>query len=235
MLNPAPITVDEVQSRIAAIVDQDEKTADLSSSDYSLRLKYINLAAEEWSDSYDWDELYREYNTQTSTASGNCSIAMPANFRKMASFPVITWDGANTDQFQVARLQENARFAPNDKRVCMIGNQNAGYTMVVFGLGNNTNNLPSGASIMVPYYADYGSLASPADAPEIGCYNYLIKRTVALIWQSREDPRYPMAQQEAIDELKGLINYENTFGEGNTNDRIRTTDETRSNFRWGRS
>jgi hypothetical protein len=233
MLNPAPITVDEVQSRIGSIVDQDEKTADISSSDYSLRLKYINIAAEEWADSYDWDELYREFNTQTSTASGNCSVSMPANFRKMASFPKISWDGNNTDQFPVARLQENSRFADTDKRVCMIGNQNTGYTMVVFGVTNGA--MISGASIMVPYYADYGSLASPADAPEIGCYNYLIKRTVALIWQSREDPRYPMAQQEAEDELKGLINYENTFGEGNTNDRIRTTDETRSNFRWGKS
>ena len=48
-------------------------------------------------------------------------------------------------------------------------------------------------------------------------------------------PRYTMAQKEAEDELAELINYENTFGEGNTNDRIRTTDETRSNFRWGKS
>ena len=61
------LTTDECQSQIAATVDQDENTANLSSSDYSLRLKYLNIAQEEWAETTDWQALYSEYNMNVST------------------------------------------------------------------------------------------------------------------------------------------------------------------------
>jgi len=226
----ALISTDEVQSRVAALVDQDEKTGDISSTDYSLRLKYINMALLEWAEAYDWQALYKEYNALISTSTGNSSVALPTDFRKLASFPRITWDGSTTDSFPQTRPQEAARFQPTDKRIEIRGDPYDRYTMVVYGV-----TLSSGASLKVPYYASAGSLVSPADLAMIPNVEFLVKRTIAYLWEAREDPRYPTMKQESEMILRNMIEFENVFGEASTEDRVRTVDETRSNFRWGKS
>jgi len=50
-------TVDDVQSRVAAVVDQDEDTENISSTDYSLRLKYINRRERKWAEVGKWPSL----------------------------------------------------------------------------------------------------------------------------------------------------------------------------------
>lgn len=226
----ARISVDEIQSRIASIVDQDEVTTNVSSTDYSLRLKYMNMALLEWSEIADWQCLYNEYNTQTSTSSGNLSIALPSDFRKLASFPAITYDGSNTATFADSRPQERGQYNSTDKRVEMWGNPQDVYTMVVKG-----TNLVSGASIKVPYYMSVQSLASPANIPEIPNPEYLVRRTIAHIWEAADDPKFPQARAEAERILQNLLDQEFTPNEASTSDRVKTYEETRfSDFRIGR-
>lgn len=223
------MTVDLIQSRVASIVDQNPSTSSLSASVYALRLAYINMALQEWSEAYDWQTLYTEYGTQTSTSTGNASIALPSDFRKLASFPVITVDGANTYAFPDTRPQTARQFISSDKRVEITGNPQDGYNMAVFGTA-----LASGASIKVPYYKSVQSLATSSDIAEIPNPQYLIKRTISYWWEARNDPRYISVQQEAERILGTMIDYENTFGEASTFDRVKTVDETvYGDRRWG--
>src|SRR5258708_2675775 len=105
------ISVDEIQSRIAALADQDPVTSDISSTDYALRLKFINMAMTEWQEAYDWQVLYNEYSVLVSTSTGNASIALPLDFRKIASFPLIVWDGSTNDRFPVVIPQEKSQLS----------------------------------------------------------------------------------------------------------------------------
>ena len=105
-------TVDTIQSRVAGVVDQDQDASNISSSDYALRLNYINRRERMWSETGKWDVLTQEFNTLTSTVSGNTSISLPANFRSLAIYPEITFDGTNTQQFTEIRPQEESRFDP---------------------------------------------------------------------------------------------------------------------------
>jgi len=189
----------------------------------------MNMALHEWGESYDWDVMYKRYITQTSTASANASIALPSDYRKLASFPIIVWTGTTGDQFPEVKPQEDGQFSSTDKRVWILGNNQTGFVMNVQGVA-----LQSGASIMVPYYASPQSLASPANIPEIPNSEYLVQRTVAYLWQGREDPRFPAAQAEANRILSNMIEYENVFGRAAYNDSIRTVEQTRSSFRFGR-
>ena len=95
----ARYTLDTVQSRIAAVLDKNELTSSVSSADYSLRQTYINMAQQEWAEAYDWRSLYRESNLRVSTSTGNASVALPNDFRKLAGFPKITYDGVTTENF----------------------------------------------------------------------------------------------------------------------------------------
>ena len=224
------ISTDEIQSRTASYLDQDEKTSNISSGDYSLRLKYINMALSEWQEATDWQSLYKEYNVLVSTSTGNASIALPATFRKLASYPAITWDGTTTSLFPEIRPQTQGQYLATDRRVEIIGNPKDQYVMRVYGV-----TLVSGASVKVPHYQSVGSLASPADIAEIPNSDFLVKRTIAYVLEAREDARFPGMKQEADGILANMIDFENVFGEASTNDRIKTPEETKfGNFRWGR-
>lgn len=221
------LTVDEIQGRIAGIVDQDEQTSNISTNDYSLRLKYMNMAQSEWAELYDWQALYKEYHLQIPSATGNASIVLPGDFRKLASYPVIVADGQAVE-FPEVRPQEDGRYLDTDKRVLVLGNPYDGYTLRVKG-----TELASGASVKVPYYASAGSLVSPLDSSMIPNADYLVARTVAYLWEAREDPRFPQMKAEAERILANLLERENVPSEA-ADGRVKTIDEARYGFRMGR-
>lgn len=221
-------SVNEIQSRIAAVIDQDESTTNISTADYSLRLKYINMAEKEWAEASDWDVLYTQYNTLTSTSSGNLSIAMPENFRKLASYPKITTDGATTYLFPNVDPVDDTRYGTSDKRFWLMGNPADNYVIRIFGV----DALASGASINVPYFKSVGSLASPADISLIPNADFLVQRTIGRIWEAREDPRFPKAEAKADLILQNLLEFEDVK-EPVSDDRISTVEESRFGFRIG--
>ena len=193
-------TLDNIQSKLAALADQDEVTSNISSTDYSLRLNYINQAVREWQEANDWQVLYKEYNVLVSTSTGNASIVLPVDFRKLASYPLITHDGATTDQFPETRGQEAGQYISTDKRVEILGNPYDNYILRVYGV-----TLVSGASVKVPYCKSAASLASPANICEIPNPEFLVKRSLAYLWEAREDGRFPGMKAEADRILANLI------------------------------
>lgn len=225
----ARISLDQVQSEIAALVDQDEVTTNISATDYSLRLKFINMALHEWAEVWDWQVLQDEYNCHVSTSTGNASVVLPSDFRKLSGPVEITYDGTSTANFEESRLQEDTAFDATFKRVCVLGNPKGQYILRVFGA-----TLSSGASVKVPYLKSVQSLVSPANIAEIPNPDYLTKRTVAYLWEAREDPRYPGMKDEAEKILRNMIEFENIFGYHASNDRAKTVEETTHGFRLGR-
>lgn len=223
------VTVDTIQGKIASISDQDENTSNISATDYSLRLNYINQAVKEWQEATDWQVLYKEYNVLVSTSTGNASIVLPDDFRKLASYPLITHDGATTDQFPETRGQEAGQYISTDKRVEILGNPLDNYILRVYGV-----TLVSGASVKVPYYRTAASLVSPANICEIPNPEYIVKRSLAYLWEAREDARFPEMKSEADRILANLIDRENVFSEASTFSRVKTSEEVRhGDFRWG--
>jgi hypothetical protein len=227
------MTIDEVQSQIAAVLDQDEDTSSVSTDDYSLRLTYINRREKAWSEAGKWESLVKEYNTLTSTNSGNCSISLPSDFRTISSFPVIAYDGVNSSEFTQIRPQEESGFdSKSQKYVKILGNKNAGYTMVV-NSANSDRQLSSGASIKVLYFSTPASHASPADV--IYCPNpeYIVQGVVADIWEAQEDARFQGAKSEANIILSNMLEFENTPSEAAYNRQVRPV-EQKYNYRWGK-
>lgn len=218
----------DIQSRLEALLGQTATDPTNTSDDWYLRREYINMAQNEWAELCDWQALYKEYNALVSTSTGNASIVLPSDFRKLASYPKITYDGANTSEFPEVRPQENGRYLDTDKRINIYGNPADGYTLRVHGCS-----LTSGASVTVPYYASPASLVSPADISMCPDSDYLTKRALAYVWEARGDERFPLAKAEAEKVLSRLLETEETRGEAYF-DRVQTTEEKRYNFKIGR-
>lgn len=225
------ITLDGIQSRVASIVDQNEDTSDLSSAVYSLRRTYANMAEREWAETYDWQSLYRESHSIISTSTGNASVALPTDFRKLAAMPRITFDGATTESFPEIRPQERGMYDPVSARyVEILGDQSTGYIMYV-----NSSVLTSGASVMVPYYRSPASLVSPSNVAMCPNPEYLVQRTLAYVYESKRDSRFSSTKAEADKILQRMLEFEQVKGEA-YNDRIQTTERKNFyGFRWGKS
>jgi len=227
-------TLEEIQNRISALLDQ-EQSPTQGDDEWNLRTQYINTAQSEWEQLYDWQVLYTEYNTATTTGSANTSISLPADFRKIASYPKITFDGSTTDEFQQVRPQERSQKLATDKYFWVMGNKTDGYTMVV-NPSTSSGNLASGASIFVSYYATANSLVSPADVTPVPDINYLVHKALAQRLFSADDPRYSISQAESEKILARMLEREAVHSEAADDySRIRTVEETRYGFRIGRN
>ena len=224
------VSLDNLEGKIAAILDKNEDVADVSAADYSLRREYLNMAQHEWAETYDWRSLYRESNIRVSTSTGNASVPLPSDFRKLAGFPRITFDGVTTENFPEIRPQEKYMYADTDRYITILGDQNAGLTMFI-----NAGTIASGASINLPYYRSPASLVSPANVAMCPNPEYLVQRALAYWWEASADSRFPQAKQEADKILRQMLEYEQVYGEGYDN-KVYTVERTDFNsFRWGKS
>jgi len=221
--------LDEIQSAIAAYIDQDSTVANIESDDYTLRLSYINRSQREWAEIWPWQVLYTEYHTMASTSTGNASVVLPNDFRKLQGYVQITHDGATTDPFSEIKPDEKNQYGDTARRVEILGSPRGGYIMYVAGA-----DMVSGASITVPYLRSASSLSTGTDIPDCPNSEYLVQRTIALILESREDPRFPQARADAERILSNMIEFENVPQRGADFDRVKTVEQTKYNFRIGR-
>jgi len=227
------VTVDDIQSRVAGIVDQNQDTSVISSDDYALRLNYINRRERAWSEVGKWDCLIKEYNTLTSTASGNCVVSLPSDFRSFVNKPEITFDGVQTRSFTQIRPQEEILFdLVTTQFVKVTGNPASSYTMTV-NPGTADRQLASGASIKVLYFATPAALASPADVVTCPNPDYLVQGVIADIWESQEDARFQGAKADANIILANMLEYENIPNEGSYNKIIRSVEQKYA-YKWGK-
>lgn len=217
------MTLDTIQSRIAAYADEDPVTGNISDEDYALRLNFVNQAITEWQEATNWKVLYTEYNTLTSTATGNLSIALPTNFRKLASYPIIAGEA-----LPETNPIHSSQFAETEKRIEVLGNPATGYNLRVYGTA-----LISGASIKIPYYAAANALASPADISEIPDSNYLVKRSLAYMLESRDDAKFVEMKGEADRILGNMIDRENVHSVAADESTVKSVLQTKYGYRIG--
>jgi len=177
---------------------------------------------------------YKEYNCVASTSTGNTSVALPNDFRRIASSPKITYDGATTAVFDEIRPQEEARFDKSSERyVKILGNEHDGFTMVV-NLATSTGLMTSGASIKLHYFSTPSAHASPANSVYCPNPDYLVQGVIADVWEAREDARFQQAKAEANLILQNMLEFEFTPSEAAYDRNVRSIDQSRHNFRWGR-
>ena len=226
-------SLDNTISRIGAFIFQDEDTSNIETTTYSLLKEMVNRRQRKWAEAYQWPVLYKEYGTKTSTNSGNVTISLPSDFRRIASYPKITYDGATTEEFpEIDPNTQGQYLRSRDNFMYILGSEGAGFNMVV-NPATSSGFIASGASIFVPYYSIPSSLASPANTITCSDPDYLVQGVLADWWTSREDNRADAALVEADMILKNLITNETTPSIASADDRVKTVDETKYGMRWG--
>lgn len=222
-------TLNDVISKIASVVNQETSVTD-TSDEYSLWKSYVNQAQQEWADVYEWQQLLGEYNAITTTPGTNANaatIALPLNFKKLAGFPKITADGTTTNEYMEINPLTKSQYLATEQYCYVLYSRPTTYLIV------NPGTIVSGASIFLAYWKSLTSLASPNDVIECPNSEYLIKRSIALIWESREDARFPQVKAEAEKILQRALMFDSAKGVGYDN-KIQMIEESKYDFRLGR-
>lgn len=223
-------TIDDIQKQIAHEIDQDKDAPTTGGTDWTIRLGLINRSLRDWSETYDWDDLKKIYNAKISTSTGNASLALPNDFRKLDSFPRIMSDGNTAYDFPQVDPSENIRYIDSDKYVNVLGNEGDGHTMYI-----HANTLASGASVQFTYWAYPATLATTSDVPVIPDASYLVQRTLYYLYKGREDGRFPEAKVESDKILARMIENQNARGYASTDRRVSVGIEGYKNWRVGDS
>jgi hypothetical protein len=219
--------VTEYQKRIAAIVDQDASAPTAGGDDWNLRLSYLNQAQDDWARSYEWPTLFKEINTLTSQATGNVTISLASDFRKMDGYLTIADGNGSWEYPQIDAVKKKQR-APSDRYFYILGDPSGEYNMVI-----NPTDLGSGASISYSYWSSAGTLASPADISMCPNPEYLVHQATYYIWQSRDDGRFQDERYIADRILSQMLEFEVTKG-SSYDDRVQTYEESHFGFRLGK-
>lgn len=207
----------DIQTNIAFEIDGNA-TISPSSTDWGSRLAPINRSLIDWADSYEWKQLKKIHNGLVSTSTGNASYALPSDFRRPMGYPMITWDGVNTDKFSIVQLERNYQYSDTDNYVNFIGNDVNSNVMYI-----HSQSLISGASVQIPYYAAPASLSTTSQITECPDPTYIVQRALYYIYKSREDGRFPEAKVEADRILARMIENENSLGIGYVDRSVQVT------------
>lgn len=210
-------------------MDQSSTAPATTESTWTIRLNAINRAQLDWANSYEWEASKKVFNGIISTSTGNASVAMPRDFRKLDGFPRIVSDGTNTYDFVVDDPSNNRRYNDSDKYANLLGNPADGYTLYV-----SANTLASGASISFTYYSFPATLATTTSVTPVPDPTYVVQRALYYLYKANEDGRFPEAKVEADRILARMLEYENVLGISNVGRKVPVGDQKNYSFRIGR-
>lgn len=218
----------DLQNQIANEMDQSATAPTEGGTDWNIRLNSLNRALFDWAETYDWTVLKKVFNGIISTSTGNSSIALPTDFRKLDGYPRITWDGTNTVNFTPVDPTRNQQYSSIDKIVNILGNDRDSKILYI-----PFTSLSSGASIQFTYWKSPTSLASATDIAEIPDPTFLVQRALYFLYKTKEDGRFPEAKVESEKILARLVEQENTLGQAHSDNQVHNYNQTRG-FRIGR-
>ena len=207
------LTLSDILSQIASSVNQE--TTLPTGDELTLWTAYVNRSIAEWANSYDWQELIKEYRPSI-TGTSVVTIALPTDFRKLSSAPVLWGAVADGEEWPEVIPEQQRLYSYQDRWVEIAGNPNGGYNVLW-----NPGTLSSGASISIRYFSMPTSLASPAQIPVLPDSQFLVDRSVAYILESRSDPRFQQTEAKARQRLLTMIEnasaaHYNSYSNGGT-------------------
>lgn len=203
------ITLEDILKRVGGYVDQDATVP--TGTDLTNRISYANRALDDWGDIYDWEALTLKHSFTISEVS-TASLSLPTNFKKpMSGLFVYPDGGSKPDEYELVRRNEAITKTASDKFAYLTGDIAAGLTLIV------PKGLSSGASVFINYKMQPSSYATLSDVAQIQDPEYIVKRIISLVLESRGDERFPIVKAEADRTLGNMVEAQNAGNLGMNN------------------
>jgi hypothetical protein len=213
----------ELQKRFNSQVREKWTAPDEGSDEWNWNRDLLNKASQDWENTYLWPALYKEVNTFFSGAT----LSLPNDFKRYNGPLVIAVDGGNHEYIET-NPDERTQYKGTDRYFYILGNKKDGLSMIV-----NPGTVASTNSVYYSYYSSANSLVSGDDQTEISDPNFLIEKAAGYYWRARDDSRFTLAERNADIAMAKMLEFEQSHGRP-YDERIKTYEEARSDFRLGR-
>jgi len=180
----------------------DLELATPSGDDLTVRTAYVQQAVREWADSYRWKEL----STPLTTLATLGTLSLPTNFKELEDLP----KDISGNFYPEIPANDRVHMNASDKYSYVVGNQVEGYIATF-------NNLPSMATLSITYQRQPSNMATLTDVCEVPDDQYVVKKVISLVLQSRSDERFPIVEAESQRLLRNMIGRNMILSPGGSN------------------
>ena len=220
----SPFTVNDLQSKIALSLDLSSNPPSVDSSEWNLRLGFINRALSEWALKSEWFSLAKEF--KPSISQNQASLGLPNGFRK--AYNVKLYDIEGGRQFKEIKSEETQHYDSQEEYFYITGNESDGFGM--------TWNPPftSTASVIIQYYSAPTLVSTASEAVFVPDPEFLVNRIVGFVLETRSDSGFQISENRAVDNLGQMVDNE-TYKSRAYTDRVMNSQEVRyPKFRIGK-
>lgn len=176
--------------------------------DLTVRTEYAKQAVREWADAYRWRELSTPYSVLATSAT----ISLPTGFKELEAIP----QDSSGEYYPEVRVADRLTQDDGDKFSFITGNEVTGYVMTLENLPNEDT------TISLTYQRQASVMATLTDICEVPDDQFVVKKIISYVLQSRSDERFPTVESEAQRLLSNMIGRSMSQTSGGSN-RMRRT------------
>ena len=142
--------------------------------------------------------------------SNNVTVPLPSNFREIQEDPQL-WSNNEWTTFPVVEVQEKYGLGTTEYYSYVLGNPASGYNLIL-------NNPIADATLSVIYQRFPSGLLTLTDVCELSDPQFVTRKIESYVLYSRNDERFPIADQKAEQQLANLMGREMKSTSGQSND-----------------
>jgi len=161
------------------------------------RANYADQAVWDASATGQLSEFKREYLVGISS---NVTVPMPSNFRELHQDPEL-WDGTGWNTYVEIAVEEKYEKSSGDRYSYVMGDPVEGYNLIL-------NSPLSGATLSVIYQRFPSGLLTLTAVCELSDPQYVSRKVESYVLYSRNDERFPIAEQRAEQSLANMMGRE---------------------------
>jgi len=173
------------------------------------RANYANQAVWDASASGQLSEFKLEYLVGI---SNNATVPLPSNFREITENPQL-YNNSEWTSFPVVEAEEKYGLGTTEYYSYVLGNPASGYNLIL-------NNPIADATLSVIYQRFPSGLLTLTDVCELSDPQYVTRKIESYVLYSRNDERFPIAEQKAEQQLANLMGREMKSSSGQSRDTL---------------
>ena len=171
------------------------------------RSNYANQAVWDASATGQLSEFKLEYLVGISS---NVTVSLPSNFRELQEDPQL-WDGTAWTVFPTKEVEEKYDEDSQNYFSYVLGNPASGFNLIL-------NNPIANATLSIIYQRFPSGLLTLTDVCELSDPQVVARKIESYVLYSRNDERFPLAEQKAEQQLANMMGREMKTSTGQARD-----------------
>lgn len=168
-----------------------------SGTELTTRIRFGNMAVNEWSQATKWRQLKVE---ATPSLASFASIGI-ANFKELNGAPMEYLSDGIYQEYPEIRPEDRFAQPVSEKYSYISGNAGDGISLHVNGINVN-------ATLTISYIRGASTMATLTDVCEVPDPQFVTNRIISYVLQARNDERFPIVLAEGNKSLRNMIGNE---------------------------